>query len=183
MKKTIFSFAIVAIVAVTTIAMTSCRNKANKAVDGETTEQVAEEEDSNALSTDVFSMSIPEDFEINGNPDTLKKNKQICICTKTGVVPAYEFKILHQPDITFDARQSDIAKLKTIAPIKLSNVTFQGGWQPDGKSLVLYADLGENGTAQIFMPKPSGAGGEKYDLDDAAIVDKLYDLLSCLKFK
>ena len=79
MKKTIFSFAIAAIAAV---AMVSCGNKTDKAAASEATaegeqatEQVAEQEDANTLSTDAFSMSTPEDFEINGKPEYLQKNQ------------------------------------------------------------------------------------------------------------
>ena len=177
MKKTIFSFAIAAIAAV---AMVSCGNKTDKAAASEATaegeqatEQVAEQEDANTLSTDAFSMSTPEDFEINGKPEYLQKNHEISFRTKAGVVPTYEIKINH------DVRQSDIAKLNAIDPIKVGDVTFQGGWQPDGKSIVLYADLGDKGTARVFMPKPSGVNAP----DDAAVIAKLTELLSALKFK
>lgn len=44
--------------------------------------------------------------------------------------------------------------LTAIDPIKVGNVTFEGGWQPDGKSLVMYADLGDKATARVFFPKP-----------------------------
>ena len=183
MKKTIFSFAIAAIAAV---AMVSCGNKTDKAAASEATaegeqatEQVAEQEDANTLSTDAFSMSTPEDFEINGKPEYLQKNHEISFRTKAGVVPTYEIKINHYSNITFDVRQSDIAKLNAIDPIKVGDVTFQGGWQPDGKSIVLYADLGDKGTARVFMPKPSGVNAP----DDAAVIAKLTELLSSLKFK
>ena len=183
MKKTIFSFAIAAVAAV---AMVSCGNKAENASAGEAaaegeqaTEQVAEEEDANTLSTEAFSMSTPEDFEINGKPEYLKKNNEISFRTKSGVVPTYMIKINHDANITFDTRQSDIAKLKAIDPIKVGDVSFQGGWQPDGKSLVLYADLGDKGTARVFLPKASGVNAP----DDAAVIAKLGELLSALKFK
>lgn len=186
MKKTIFSFAIAAVAAV---AMVSCGNKTDNTTGGEAaaegeqaTEQVAEEEDPNTLSTDAFSMSIPNDFEIDGKREYLAENHQIAFRTKAGVVPTYNFKINHDANIKFETRQSDIAKLKAIDPIKVGDVTFQGGWQPDGKSLVLYADLGDKGTARVFLPKPSGAGGEKYNPDDATVIAKLTELLSGLKF-
>ena len=185
MKKTIFSFAIAAVAAAT---MVSCGNKTDNAGEAtpegeQATEQVVEEEDPNTLSTDAFSMATPEDFEIDGNRDYLAKNHQIAFRTKAGVVPTYNFKINHDANIKFETRQSDIAKLKAIDPIKVGDVTFQGGWQPDGKSLVLYADLGDKGTARVFLPKPSGAGGEKYNPDDATVIAKLTELLSALKFK
>ena len=183
MKKTIFSFAIAAVAAAT---MVSCGNKTDNAAAGEAavegeqaTEQVAEEEDANTLSTDAFSMATPEDFEINGKPEYLQKNHEISFRTKAGVTPTYEIKINHDSNITFDARQSDIAKLTAIDPIKVGDVSFQGGWQPDGKSLVLYADLGDKGTARVFLPKPSGLNAP----DDAAVIAKLAELLSTLKFK
>ena len=183
MKKTIFNFAIAAI---TVATMVSCGKKTDNATAGEATaegeqatEQVAEAEDENTLSTDAFSMSTPNDFEINGKPEYLKKNHEISFRTKAGVVPTYEIKINHDANITFDARQSDIAKLTAIDPIKVGDVTFQGGWQPDGKSLVLYADLGDKGTARVFLPKPSGLNAP----DDAGVIAKLTELLSALKFK
>ena len=186
MKKSIFSFAIMA---ATAVAMVSCGNKTENAAaseaaaDGEqATEQVAEQEvqDENTLSTDAFSMSAPEGFELNGKAEYLQKNHEVSFRTKAGVVPTYEIKINHDANITFDARQSDIAKLTAIDPIKVGDVSFQGGWQPDGKSLVLYADLGDKGTARVFFPKPSGTGAPA---DDAAVVAKLAELLSALKFK
>ena len=182
MKKTIFSFAIAAVAAL----MVSCGGKTENAAGGETTsegeqatEQVVEEGDANTLSTDAFSMATPEDFEINGKPEYLQKNHEISFRTKAGVTPTYEIKINHDANITFDARQSDIAKLKAIDPIKVGDVSFQGGWQPDGKSIVLYADLGDKGTARVFLPKPSGMNAP----DDAAVIAKLTELLSALKFK
>ena len=129
MKKTIFSFAIAAVAAL----MVSCGGKTENAAGGETTsegeqatEQVVEEEDANTLSTDAFSMATPEDFEINGKPEYLQKNHEISFRTKAGVTPTYEIKINHDANITFDARQSDIAKLKAIDPIKVGDVSFQG---------------------------------------------------------
>ena len=182
MKKTIFSFAIAAVAVVT---MVSCGNKTDNTA-GEATpegeqaaEQVVEEVDANTLSTDAFSMATPEDFEINGKPEYLQKNHEISFRTKAGVTPTYVIKINHDANITFDARQSDIAKLTAIDPIKVGDVSFQGGWQPDGKSLVLYADLGDKGTARVFLPKPSGMNAP----DDAAVIAKLTELLSALKFK
>ena len=184
MKKTIFSFAIAAVAAL----MVSCGGKTENAAGGETTsegeqaegeqatEQVVEEEDANTLSTDAFSMATPEDFEINGKPEYLQKNHEISFRTKAGVTPTYEIKINHDANITFDARQSDITKLKAIDPIKVGDVSFQGGWQPDGKSIVLYADLGDKGTARVFLPKPSGMNAP----DDAAVIAKLTELLSAL---
>ena len=182
MKKTIFSFAIAAVAAAT---MVSCGNKTDNAAgeatpEGEqATEQVVEEEDANTLSTDAFSMATPEDFEIDGKREYLAENHQIAFRTKAGVVPTYNFKINHDANIKFETRQSDIAKLKAIDPIKVGDVTFQGGWQPDGKSLVLYADLGDKGTARVFLPKPSGMNVP----DDAAVIAKLTELLSALQFK
>ncbi len=182
MKKTIFSFAMAAVAVVT---MVSCGNKTDNTA-GEATpegeqaaEQVVEEVDANTLSTDAFSMATPEDFEINGKPEYLQKNHEISFRTKAGVTPTYVIKINHDANITFDARQSDIAKLTAIDPIKVGDVSFQGGWQPDGKSLVLYADLGDKGTARVFLPKPSGMNAP----DDAAVIAKLTELLSALKFK
>ena len=192
MKKTIFSFAIAAVVAV---GMASCGSKSNNAAAGgeataegeqateQNAEQAAEEDDPNTLSTDAFSMSTPEDFEIEGKPEYLKKTSKIAFRTKSGVVPTYHFTLEHHSGIKFSARQSSIANLKAIDPIKVGDVTFQGGWQPDGKSLILYADLGDKGTAQVFFPKPSGAGGEKYNPDDATVIAKLTELLSAVKFK
>ena len=183
MKKNIFSFAIVAVAAL----MVSCGGKTdNNAAEEATpegeqaTEQVAEEEDPNTLSTDAFSMAMPEDFEINGKPEYLQKNHEISYRTKAGVVPTYMITINHDANIKFDVRQSDIAKLKAIDPIKVGDVTFQGGWQPDGKSLVLYADLNDKGTARVFFPKPSGSGAPN---DDATVIAKLTELLSTLQFK
>ena len=183
MKKTIFSFTIAAVAAV---AMVSCGNKTDNTGSGkatpegdQATEQKAEAEDANTLSTDAFSMATPDDFEINGKPEYLQKNHEISFRTKAGVTPTYEIKINHDANITFDTRQSDIAKLKAIDPIKVGDVSFQGGWQPDGKSLVLYADLGDKGTARVFLPKPSGVNAP----DDAAVIAKLAELLSSLKFK
>ena len=187
MKKTIFSFAIAAVAALMVSCGGKTENNAPEATaEGEqateqTTEEVAEAEDSNTLSTDAFSMATPEEFEFDGKPDYLKQNHQISFRTKPGVVPTYRIRINHDANITFDARQSDIAKLKAIDPIKVGDVSFQGGWQPDGKSIVLYADLGDKGTARVFFPKPSGAG-EKYNPDDATVIAKLTELLSALKF-
>ena len=183
MKKTFFSFALAAVAAL----MVSCGGKTENAAAGgeaaaegeQATEQKAEVEDENTLSTDAFSMSTPTDFQINGKPEYLQKNHEISFITKPGVVPTYQIKINHDSNIKFDARQSDIAKLKVIDPIKVGDVSFQGGWQPDGKSIVLYADLGDKGTARVFMPKPSGTGAP----DDAAVIAKLTELLSSLKFK
>ena len=98
MKKTIFSFAIAAVAVAT---MVSCGNKTDNTAgeatpEGEqATEQVVEEEDANTLSTDAFSMAIPEDFEINGNPEYLQKNHEISFRTKAGVTPTYLIKINH----------------------------------------------------------------------------------------
>lgn len=187
MKKTFFSFAMAMVIA---LGMASCGNKADKAEGGDqategekATEQAAAQDDPNTLSTDAFSMPIPEDFELNGKLEYQKKSGQIAIRTKSGVVPTYNFKIEYHPDIKYSARESQVAALKAIDPITVGNVTFKGGWNPDGKHIFLYADLGDKGTAQVDMPKPSGAGGEKYNPDDATVIAKLKELLSTLKFK
>ena len=67
----------------------------------------------------------------------------------------------------------------------MGNVEFQGGWQPDGKSIVLYADLGANGTARVFFPKPSNGSikTEDYNPADDAVIATLTEVLSALKIK
>lgn len=186
MKKVLFSFAMMAAAAM----MVSCGNKsAQNAENAEAqdTETVAEEqpaeeaEPEDVLSTDAFSMKAPENFKVNGKKEFLKKNHEISFMTNPGVVPTLNFKINHDANIKFDTRKSDIAKLTAIDPIKVGNVTFEGGWQPDGKSLVMYADLGDKGTARVFFPKPAGYKADT--MDDAAVVAKLAELLSCLNFK
>lgn len=135
MKKTFFSFAMAMVIA---LGMASCGNKADKAEGGDqategekATEQAAAQDDPNTLSTDAFSMPIPEDFELNGKLEYQKKSGQIAIRTKSGVVPTYNFKIEYHPDIKYSARESQVAALKAIDPITVGNVTFKGGWNPD----------------------------------------------------
>ena len=185
MKKVLFSFAILAVAAV----MVSCGNKTaqnaedqDSAAAEEQTEAAAEEaEPEDVLSTDAFSMKAPENFEINGKKDYLEKSHEISFRTKSGVVPSLLIKITHDANIKYETRKSDIAKLTAIDPIKIGNVTFEGGWQPDGKSLVMYADLGDKGTARVFFPKPTGYKADT--MDDAAVISKLAELLSGLNFK
>ena len=187
MKKVLFSFAILAAVA----TMTSCENKGNKNADSkdstavEATEAAAAEaEDPNTLSTDAFSMKAPEGWVVDGKIDYLKQNNKICF-RKDDRKPAYKIEINWDKTVTFDTRKKDIEKLKAIDPIKVGSVEFQGGWQPDGKSIVLYANLGDKGTARVFFPKPSNGSikSADYNPDDAAVLAKLAEVLGGLNIK
>ena len=183
MKKVLFSFAIIAVAT----AMASCGNKSTQSTDTQdsTTVVAADEpEDPNTLITDAFSMTAPEGWVIDGNRDYLKNNNKVSF-RKEDRKPAYKIDINWDKTVTFDTRKNDIEKLKAIDPIKVGNIEFQGGWQPDGKSIVLYADLGANGTARVFFPKPSNGSikTEDYNPDDATVIAKLAEVLSALNFK
>lgn len=182
MKKVLFSFAILAAAAM----MVSCDNKGTKNTDSADSATVAEavpaeEADPNTLSTDAFSMKAPEGYEIDGKAEYLQKNHKVSFRAVSGSGLNSKIDIRHDANIKFETRKSDIAKLTAIDPIKVGNVEFQGGWQPDGKSIVLYADLADKGTASVFFPRPTGPKAK--DLDDAAIIAKLTELLSGLNFK
>lgn len=182
MKKVLFSFAILAVAA----TMTSCDNKGTKNADAKDSAAVAEAApaeaaDPNTLSTDAFSMKAPEGYEIDGKVEYLQQNHKVSFRSVSGSGINSKIDICHDANIKFETRKADIAKLKAIDPIKVGNVEFQGGWQPDGKSVVLYADLADKGTARVFFPKPSGPKAK--DLDDAAIIAQLTELLSGLNFK
>lgn len=166
--------------------MTSCDNKGTKNTDSADSATVAEavpaeEADPNTLSTDAFSMKAPEGYEIDGKAEYLQKNHKVSFRAISGSGLNSKIDIRHDANIKFETRKSDIAKLTAIDPIKVGNVEFQGGWQPDGKSIVLYADLADKGTASVFFPRPTGPKAK--DLDDAAIIAKLTELLSGLNFK
>ena len=183
MKKALFSFAILAVAT----AMASCGNKSAQNTENQDSTAVvaaAETEDPNTLSTDAFSMTAPEGWVIDGNRDYLKNNNKVSF-RKEDRKPAYKIDINWDKNITFDTRKKDIEKLKAIDPIKVGNVEFQGGWQPDGKSIVLYADLGANGTARVFFPKPSNGSikTEDYNPADDAVIATLTEVLSALKIK